>query len=406
MTSLLSGASSSNDVKDIYINNYTRNGILVTDQASGNITSVGSVSNVNYSYTANFNSDVAGSAPAGWTSSPGITVQPDPSASDQSVRVSKTTSAAISSSKSLPPTSGIVTVQAKMKIVDKTNWKSLAVMNASGTELMQVGFDSAGNMYSNNGSVWTAFMPYSTNQWYDVKVELNTATDQYNLFIDGVLKASNQSFEVSTANIGAVMFTSGEAAAGTYYFDQVKVSFLHTIVDSDFNSDTIGNAPSGWTSTSGATVQAVPSMADKSVKMLKTTSSIVNSYKSISAMSGIVTVQAKMNIANKTNWKALAIYNSAGTELTQVGFDSGGNVYSNNGNVWTALMPYNINQWYDVKLIINTSTDTFDLYVDNVLINANKSLESATNEIGRVGFVSSESPVGGIFYFDNVTIAN
>ncbi|OCT12917.1 hypothetical protein A8709_21565 [Paenibacillus pectinilyticus] len=406
LTSLLSGVSSTNDVRDIYINNYTRNGILVTDQASGNITSAGNVSNVNYTYTANFNSDAAGSAPAGWTSSPGITVQPDPSASDQSVRVSKTTSTAISSSKSLPPTSGIVTVQAKMKIVDKTNWKSLAILNASGTELMQVGFDSAGNIYSNNGSTWTAFMPYNTNQWYDIKVEMNTATDQYNLYMDGVLKAANQSLEVATTNVANVMFTSGEAAAGTYYFDGVKVSFLHTIIDSDFNSDTIGNAPSGWTSTSGATVQAVPSSTDKSVKMLKTTGSIVNSYKTIGAMSGIVTVQAKMNIANKTNWKSLAIYNSAGAELTQVGFDSGGNIYSNNGNVWSALKPYNINQWYDVKLVINTMTDTFDLYVDNVLINANKSLESATHDISRVGFVSSEAPTGGIFYFDNVIITN
>ncbi|MNI33052.1 hypothetical protein D3C73_869800 [compost metagenome] len=177
-------------------------------------------------------------------------------------------------------------------------------------------------------------------------------------------------------------------------------------MDNDFNVDLIGNAPSGWTSTAGVAVQAIPNAIDKSVKMNKTTSSAINSYKSITPLSGIVTVQAKMNINNKTNWKSLSIYNSSGVELTQVGFDIGGNIYSNNVNVWTPLMPYNINQWYDVKVIINTDTDTFDLYIDNVRANANKSLEVATNDIGRIGFVSSEAPTGGIFYFDSVTVTN
>lgn len=231
-----------------------------------------------------------------------------------------------------------------MKIIDKTNWKSLAIVNSTGTELMQVGFDSTGNVYSNNALVWTAFMPYNINQWYNVKVEINTSTDQYNLFFDGILRISNHSLEVATNDVGALFFTSSEAVAGTYYFDNVKLSVVHFILDNDFNTDTTGNAPIGWTSTSGATVQAVPSSTDKSVKMYKTTSDAIASYRSITALSGIVTVQAKMNILNKTNWKSLAIYNSAGTELTQVGFDSAGNIYSNNANVWTAITTYNINQ--------------------------------------------------------------
>ncbi|WP_187274264.1 hypothetical protein [Paenibacillus sp. N3.4] len=69
-------------------------------------------------------------------------------------------------------------------------------------------------------------------------------------------------------------------------------------------------------------------------------------------------------------------------------------------------MPYNTNQWYEVKVIINTWTGTFGLHMDNVLINCNKRLEVAASDIGRVGFVSSEAPTGGIFYFDNVTITN
>jgi hypothetical protein len=292
-----------------------------------------------------------------------------------------------------------------MNVTDKTNWKSLLIDNSAGAELLQIGFNSGGEIYANDGATWSPFMSYAVNQWYDLRVVLNTVSDRYDLYVNGIRKVHNAKLESATDDVGFIKFGSGEAAAGTYYFDNVKATVSPPAVKETFDGQSPGAGPIGWTSSPGITVENVPSATNKSVRVNKTGSGAIVSARTFAPASGIVTVKARMNIADKTNWKSLLIDNSAGTELLQIGFNGGGDIYANNGTSWSPFMSYNLNQWYDVLLMIDTATDTYDLYIDGVLKAHNYALETSTADVGAVKFGSGETPAG-TYYYDDVMVAH
>jgi len=406
----IKGAGSSSFVSDVRIIDYKRAGTYATNASSGNIGIQGNVSGVSFSPSDallddTFDGQAVGSAPAGWSGSPGITVADFPSAMNRSVRVSKTGSGDIATSRAIAPASGIVTVEAKMNISDKTNWKSLLLDNSFGAELLQVGFDSGGNIYANDGTSWAPFMSYNVNQWYALRIVVNTVADTYDLYVDGVRKIHNGRLETATDDVGFIKFGSGETATGTYYFDDVKAKATPPIVNDSFNGQTSGTAPSGWTSSPGITVESVPGSTNKSVRVSKTGSADLASVRTFAPASGIVTVKARMNIADKTNWKSLLVDDSAGRELLQIGFNGGGDIYANNGASWSPFMSYNANQWYEVLVLIDTVTDKYSLYIDGALKLSDYALERATADVGAVKFGSGESPAG-TYYYDDVMVAN
>ncbi len=409
MQSMIKGAGSASYVSNVRITDYKRAGTFATNAVNGNIGIQRNVTDVVFSPSDallddSFNSQTAGAAPSGWVSSPGITVENVPSSTNKSVRVSKTGSGDIVSSRAITPASGVVTVQAKMNVADKTNWKSLVVSSSAGAELLQVGFDSGGNIYANDGTSWSPFMGYNTNQWYEVRAVVNTVSDRYDLYIDGIRKVHNGRLESETADVGSVSFASGETPTGTYYFDDVKVTAVPPLVAETFNSQSAGTAPAGWVSSSGITVENVPSAANKSVRVAKTGSGAIVSVRTFAPASGNVAVRARINIADKTNWKSLIVNDSSDAELLQIGFNGGGDIYANNGTNWSPFMSYNANQWYDVLLLIDTSTDMYDLYIDGALKVSHQALETPTADIGAVKLASGETPTG-TYYFDDVEIA-
>jgi hypothetical protein len=409
MQSLIKGKGSAS-VSDIRFKDYKRAGAFVTNALSGNMRIEGSVSGVEFSPSDavlddRFDEQIAGTAPIGWTSSPGITVENMPGAANKSVQLSKTGSGDIVASRTIPASRGIVTVEANMKIADKTNWKSMIVSDSAGARLLQVGFDSGGNIYTNNGSSWSPLMSYNVNQWYDVRVDINTVSDRYDLYVDGVRVMHNWRLETSADDIGIIRFGSGETSTGTYYFDDVKVTVVPPLLAETFDDQSEGAAPLDWTSSSGITVEHVPSSTNKSVRVNKTESGAIVSSHAFVPTAGIVTVRAKMNISDKTNWKSLIVNNTDGTELLQVGFDVGGHIYANNGTAWGPFMSYNVNQWYDLLLLIDTATNQYDLYIDSILKAENFALETGTTNVGAILFASGETPTG-TYYFDDVMVVN
>lgn len=409
MQSLIKGTAVGS-VSDIRFNDYKRAGSFVTNALSGNMRFEGSVSGIEFSPSDavlddRFDEQMAETAPMGWTSSPGITVKNMPSVFNKSVRVSKTGSGDIVASRAIPASRGIVTVEASMNIVDKTNWKSMIVSDSAGAELLQVGFDSGGHIYANDGSSWSPLMSYNVNQWYDVRVVINTIAGRYDLYVDGVRIAHNWRLETPGDNIGFIRFGSGETPTGTYYFDNVKVTVVPLLLAETFNAQSAGAAPLGWTSSPGITVEHMPSSTNKSVRVNKTGSGAIVSSRAFIPVGGIVTVRAKINITDKTNWKSLIVNNGDGAELLQVGFNVGGDIYANNGAAWGPLMSYNVNQWYDVLLLIDTATDEYDLYIDGILKADDFALEIGTSNVGAILFASGETPTGA-YYFDDVMVVN
>jgi len=144
------------------------------------------------------------------------------------------------------------------------------------------------------------------------------------------------------------------------------------LVSEDFNSDTTGQAPAGWTvgDPTLVTVQNVPSSTDKSMFINNSSAYVGNlgATKSfVSQTTGSVIAQFKFRINNTNTSVSLGyIQNSAGTDAVNVFYDGGlGKIrYVTNGNVYNDLPGGTItaNVWYDMKLIVSKTANTYSIY--------------------------------------------
>ncbi|WP_039785478.1 carboxypeptidase regulatory-like domain-containing protein, partial [Paenibacillus riograndensis] len=186
---------------------------------------------------------------------------------------------------------------------------------------------------------------------------------------------------------------------------------------SDFNELAAGAQPSApWTvTTTGGSVGAaeLPGAADKSIKLTRSSNSGNTSMSQTFApgtLKGVVTLSAdvmKLDNAGSTNWISLPyIYSSAGTASTNVGVSlafSKGQIVAYKGGTSTNLMPYETNKWYNLRLVMNTGSGKFDLYVDDVLVVDQAAFRNKIPDIGRIDYYANSSNYGTA-YLDNVQL--
>ncbi len=176
-------------------------------------------------------------------------------------------------------------------------------------------------------------------------------------------------------------------------------------VNDNFNSNNIGSNPTGWivTESNGAVdVVAEPSTTDKAVKVSSTsTTSSVIADRSFALKSGIVNVQAKV-VPYQTGWKcAPYVMDGSGNTAVGVVFD-GGYIKAYNGSTLTNVQGITYGTAYKIKIVLNTDTDKYDLYVDDVLKASQWSFRTAVTSVSKVRF--SIGNVTGSFNFDNVGV--
>lgn len=188
-------------------------------------------------------------------------------------------------------------------------------------------------------------------------------------------------------------------AAGTY------------LLNEKFNSMTTNAAPTGgWTSfaTSGS-VQIIenPFPEDKSVRILKLGSPSSPDQHGISrifpAQSGKVAIEAKVLMRETAGFKVCPyIYDTNGTAVISVAFEDG-NIKSYVGSTKTTIQPFSINQWYMVRVVINTTTNTYDLWIDGVRKLNNAAVRNSASSVSQLKFYMDGTNFG-TFYVDNVKI--
>lgn len=176
-----------------------------------------------------------------------------------------------------------------------------------------------------------------------------------------------------------------------------------------FDSGTAGSPPAGWTVTNGGgTVQvaAVPSTSDRSVLVNKGVStSTTTSSKALSgaSLSGIVTVTAKIRAEQAAGWKmAPYITDSAGVQAVAVSFD-GGSIKIFNGPALTAVQAFTPGVWYDLRIVMDTNKDQFDLYIDGMRKVTDASFRNAVTNVKSVMFGIGDGHSGS-FYYDRVSV--
>jgi 2-phospho-L-lactate guanylyltransferase (CobY/MobA/RfbA family) len=372
----------------------------------------------NYVLNQKFNNLTTGSTPASpWTvvSTGGgsVTVQQEPSATDQSVRIQKLlTSGTSSLSSTVADQSGRVVFEARVMSRETAGFRATPyIYNSSGTTVASVAFQD-GNIRAYIGSTSTVVQAFAINVWYEVRIAVDTTTDLFDLYVDGVMKLHNQALRGATSSVNKVSFYMDGTNTGTFYVDNVRIyTEPPEVLDENFNTMPTASAPtSPWTvvSTGGGsvTVQAVPFLNDRSVKVQKLNASGASSLSTtVASQSGRLAFEAKVMARETAGFKAIPyIYNSNGDTVASVSFQDG-NIRTYLGGTSTIVQSFDIDVWYLVRVVIDTNTDTFDLYIDGVRKQHNQSLRTATTSVSTVSFFMDGTNTGTL-YVDSVRVYN
>lgn len=204
-----------------------------------------------------------------------------------------------------------------------------------------------------------------------------------------------------------IKFTVNVNGAEGYSF-KAKFQLAAGLVSSDFNADTTGGHPSGWTYSEvggTATVATVPSASDKSVKLAETTTGAAGTSisKTFGPVSSAIVAEADVRADTGTDWGGFYLFSNSGVNAVAVIFASG-SIKANIAGTWTTAGSYTAGSWYHVRLVADPSTGKFDLWLGNTQLLNQQSFRAAATDLGKVQFLVNET-AGDIFYVNNVKVA-
>ncbi|MGG1516846.1 polysaccharide lyase beta-sandwich domain-containing protein [Paenibacillus oryzisoli] len=319
-----------------------------------------------------------------------VVVQPDNA--DNTAKSLKVTTGSTSGSAEAyrlfnAPQGGYITAEATVT-VDDANWKnalivadsSLTSNNNAAHLVMQ-----AGKIWGYNGSTKTDVLTGITNgQPYRLKVVINTSTKKYDVYVNDALLATNWDYRYAVNTLDK--FSASIAGnASSMRVDNVKVSYepltLVKLINEDFNGMTAGNlnGQNGWVFDNGGiagntgivqTKSGSPN--DKAVQLTTTsTSGKAEAYKVFNAPAGSIIMAEATVTADDNNWKNALIV--ADSSLTSNG--SAAHLIMQNGRIWgynggtqtNVLTSITNGVPYRLKVVINTATKKFDVYVNGEL---------------------------------------
>lgn len=179
-------------------------------------------------------------------------------------------------------------------------------------------------------------------------------------------------------------------------------------VSDDFDAMATGFAPTGWTAnTSGGTVtvEEVPDSTDKSLKVNDTDSGeYTDATKTFDPVGGLVTVEFRASPAQANKLMGISyLYDHSNVIAGSLQFFNDGTIRAHDGANLTVLQNYAGNTWYDFKLVLDTETDRYDIYIDGILKADQYQLRNDVSDIAKIMFHFNASWTG-VLYVDDVRI--
>jgi hypothetical protein len=157
----------------------------------------------------------------------------------------------------------------------------------------------------------------------------------------------------------------------------------------------------------------VPSASDRSVKLSRSANTGGTAGTGVSQvfatpLRGLVTVEARVMrdqpYVSGSNWFGLPyLYNASGGAAVSVAFDKG-NIIAYEGSTSRTVGTYELGRWYDVRLVLDTVNERFDLFIDGTRVTDDKPFRTAMPALAGIAFYANSSNYGSA-YVDDVHIS-
>ncbi|MDG6107648.1 right-handed parallel beta-helix repeat-containing protein [Dactylosporangium aurantiacum] len=153
-----------------------------------------------------------------------------PSATDKSVRLTRTTNSGSTSVSQTfgQPLTGLVTVETNVMresaYVSGSDFFAIPyIRNASGQNAVSVAM-TKNTIVAYSGTTQVTVGSYTPGRWYAVRVVISTATGTFDLYIDGVLKLDNSTFRNPLPGVAQIDYYANSSNYGSVVVDDITVT--------------------------------------------------------------------------------------------------------------------------------------------------------------------------------------
>ena len=215
---------------------------------------------------------------------------------------------------------------------------------------------------------------------------------------------------------GISVLPAAAADAGAFLLADPERENLQVHEFDDLPTGALPDGSRGWTvSATGNAVDVVevPSAADRSVRLTRTANTGGTAGTGVSQvfatpLRGLVTVEARVMrdqpYVSGSNWFGLPyLYNESGAAAVSLAFDKG-NIIAYEGSTSRTVASYELGRWYDVRLVVDTVNERFDLYLDGTRISDDQPFRTSMPALAGIAFYANSSNYGSA-YVDDVRIS-
>ncbi|WP_426505604.1 right-handed parallel beta-helix repeat-containing protein [Dactylosporangium sp. McL0621] len=175
----------------------------------------------------------------------------------------------------------------------------------------------------------------------------------------------------------------------------------------------LANGSDGLTvSGAGGTVAVVevPSASDKSVRLTRTTNSGSTSVSQTfgSPLTGTVTVETNVMresayVSGNDYFAVPYVRDASGLNAVSVAMTKN-TIAAYSGTTLVTVGTYTPGRWYNLRLVISTGTQTFDLYLDGALVLDNSAFRNPLPGVAQIDYYANSSNYGSVV-IDDVSVS-
>ena len=281
----------------------------------------------------------------------------------------------------------------KAKPSDEDKLSAITLTDEFGGPVLPVEFKPDGYLYACDGGAPVRIMPYRSDTWYTFKLVTNLDDGTYDIWVNSLRRAEGLS-TLSKGAVNKIVFASQKNTS--LRIDNVK-AYDDTeifLMQENFRDAALSDMKSGgnWSFTKpAADIADVPFASNRSL-MLTANGSGMKATRQLPKTTGVLTFETMVRPVS-TGFAVLpALTDDQGSVAAAVAFYRN-NVYAASGDNWVKVLDgesywsyYPTDNWYNIRITLNTYTKRYDLYIDGALRMKELSFAQDVESVSRVSY--------------------